>query len=74
MSRIGKKLIVLPDKTEVKVSGNVVVVKGPLGVLSRPLHPVIEIKIEVLGPSRLSFDGLFQFRPEVPLDGLDPST
>ena len=46
MSRIGKKLIVLPDKTEVKVSGNVVVVKGPLGVLSRPLHPVIEIKIE----------------------------
>jgi len=35
---------------------------------------IIEIKIEVLGPSRLSFDGLFQFRPEVPLDGLDPST
>ena len=46
MSRIGKKLIVLPDKTEVKVSGNVVVVKGPLGVLSRPLHQSIEVKIE----------------------------
>jgi len=35
---------------------------------------IIEVKLEVLGPTRLSFEGLFQFRPEVPLNGLDPST
>ena len=46
MSRIGKKLITLPEKTEVNVSDNVILVKGPLGELSRPLHPVIEIKID----------------------------
>ena len=46
MSRIGKKQIVLPEKTELKVSDNLISVKGPLGELSRPLHPVIEIKVE----------------------------
>lgn len=45
MSRIGKKIIILPEKTEIKVSGDKVFVKGPLGELSRVLHPVIEIKI-----------------------------
>lgn len=45
MSRIGKKLITLPEKTEVKVSDNIITIKGPLGELSRVLHPVIEIKI-----------------------------
>ena len=46
MSRIGKKIITLPEKTELTVSDNTISVKGPLGVLSRPLHPVIEVKIE----------------------------
>lgn len=45
MSRIGKKIITLPADTEVKVSGDQLSVKGPLGELSRTLHPVIEIKI-----------------------------
>ena len=45
MSRIGKKIITLPEKTEINVSGGSVSVKGPLGVLTRPLHPVIEVKI-----------------------------
>jgi large subunit ribosomal protein L6 len=45
MSRIGKKVITLPEKTEVKVSDGLILVKGPLGELSRPLHPVIELKI-----------------------------
>lgn len=45
MSRIGKKVIALPEKTEVKVSDGLILVKGPLGELSRPLHPVIELKI-----------------------------
>jgi large subunit ribosomal protein L6 len=46
MSRIGKKLITLPEKTEITVSDSVVSVKGPLGELSRPLHPVIGVKVE----------------------------
>ncbi|MEK9171732.1 MAG: 50S ribosomal protein L6 [Patescibacteria group bacterium] len=45
MSRIGKKIIILPAKTEIKVSGGSISVKGPLGELSRILHPAIEVKI-----------------------------
>ena len=46
MSRIGKKVITLPEKTELQVSNGTIVVKGPLGELSRALHPVIDIKVE----------------------------
>lgn len=35
MSRIGKKIITIPEKTEVKTSGDMVTVKGPLGELTR---------------------------------------
>jgi large subunit ribosomal protein L6 len=45
MSRIGKKIIILPKKTELRVADNKITVKGPLGELSRPLHPVIDIEI-----------------------------
>ena len=45
MSRIGKKIITLPEKTEIKVSSDKILVKGPLGELSRTLHPVIEIRV-----------------------------
>lgn len=45
MSRIGKKIITLPTNTELKISGNNFSVKGPLGELSRALHPAIELKI-----------------------------
>ena len=60
MSRIGKKIITLPEKTEINVSGNKVLVKGPLGELSRSLHPVIEVKVsgrEVsLNPKKLTLE------------------
>jgi len=46
MSRIGKKVITLPEKTEIKVADRSVSVKGPLGELTRDLHPVIEVKVE----------------------------
>ncbi|MDO8565210.1 MAG: 50S ribosomal protein L6 [bacterium] len=46
MSRIGKKIITLPANTELKVSDGSIFVKGPLGELSRTLHPIIEVKIE----------------------------
>jgi len=45
MSRIGKQPISIPEKTEVTVAADSVSVKGPLGVLERPLRR--EIKIEV---------------------------
>lgn len=37
MSRIGKKAIPIPAGVEVKVSGDQVSVKGPLGTLARPM-------------------------------------
>jgi len=43
MSRTGKKPITIPDKTSVSVEGRVVKVTGPLGELSRAIHPSIEI-------------------------------
>lgn len=55
MSRIGKKTITIPAKTEVKVTGETVTVKGPLGELSRTFKP--GIKVEVV-------DGKVSFIPE----------
>ena len=46
MSRIGKKAINIPANTEIKISGDSMVVKGPLGELSRTLHPLIDVKVE----------------------------
>ncbi|MDP6387863.1 MAG: 50S ribosomal protein L6 [Candidatus Pacebacteria bacterium] len=46
MSRIGKKIILIPEKTEVNLSDGSVVVKGPLGELSRSFKPDISIRIE----------------------------
>ena len=45
MSRIGKKVIILPEKTELSLSDGLVSVKGPLGELKRSIQPVIEVKI-----------------------------
>lgn len=44
MSRIGKKIITLPENTTLTVSEGNLIVKGPLGELKRELHPVIEIR------------------------------
>lgn len=62
MSRIGKKIIEIAPKTEVRYSEGVFSVKGPLGELSRFFKP--EIKIEIsdgkisLNPKRNSLDVL----------------
>lgn len=35
----------------------------------------IEVRVEVTGPAKLSFEGLYRFKPEIPLSGkLNPST
>lgn len=46
MSRLGKKPIEIPEKTEVKVEGNLVTVKGPLGELKVELIDGFEIKLD----------------------------
>jgi large subunit ribosomal protein L6 len=46
MSRIAKKPIMIPAKTEVTYSGNVFTVKGPLGSLSKTFRPDINIAVE----------------------------
>jgi len=54
MSRIGKKIITIPAKTEVKVEGNTVSVKGPLGELVRTFQTGIKIAVN---------DGKVSFTP-----------
>jgi large subunit ribosomal protein L6 len=48
MSRIGKKVIILPEKVtlDYNLKDNTVTVKGPLGTLSRSLHSCISLTIE----------------------------
>ena len=45
MSRIGKKVIVIPEKTEVSLASGVFTVKGPLGTLTKNFKSDIEVKI-----------------------------
>lgn len=46
MSRIGKRPISIPQKTEVTVSDSKVTVKGPLGELTKEVHPHVSIEID----------------------------
>ncbi len=61
MSRIGKQIITLPEKTEVNLSGSSVVVKGPLGEISKMVHPLIEVKINgrevTVEPKKMTIEG-----------------
>lgn len=43
MSRIGKAPVIIPDKVDVKIEGNLVKVSGPLGNLKYELRPEISI-------------------------------
>ena len=45
MSRIGREPITVPAGVDVKMDGNVLTVKGPLGTLTQTLRP--EMKVEV---------------------------
>lgn len=46
MSRIGKRPVPVPAGVTVSITGNVLVVKGPKGELSRALHPEMIVKQE----------------------------
>jgi large subunit ribosomal protein L6 len=60
MSRIAKKPIAIPEKTEVTYSSGIITVKGPLGELKKAFKQEIEVKIEnrevTLTPKRQSLD------------------
>ena len=46
MSRIGNRIISIPNNVVVEVNGNVVKVKGPMGELSTEVNKNIEVKVE----------------------------
>jgi large subunit ribosomal protein L6 len=46
MSRIGKKLIIIPQGVEAKIQNNLLEVKGPKGTLSLTIHPESGVEIE----------------------------
>lgn len=46
MSRIGKKPIIIPEKTEVKQEKGNITVKGPKGELTRAFRSEVDIKID----------------------------
>ena len=46
MSRIGKKIIVLPTNVTVTINENVVTCKGPKGELTREFNPAMKYEIE----------------------------
>lgn len=45
MSRIGKRPISLPKDVEVKLNGDLMIVKGPKGTLERRIHNKINVEI-----------------------------
>jgi large subunit ribosomal protein L6 len=46
MSRIGKDIVILPPKTEAKLVGDKIEVKGPLGTLNTPIYKGIQMSVE----------------------------
>ncbi|WP_077623977.1 50S ribosomal protein L6 [Sediminibacillus massiliensis] len=46
MSRVGLKILEIPEGVEIKLDGNTATVKGPKGELTRTFHEDITIKIE----------------------------
>jgi len=46
MSRIGKNPIALPAGVEVKIGGEQITVKGPLGTLTATAHPAVQVAVD----------------------------
>ncbi len=62
MSRIAKKPIAIPEKTDVSYAAGVLTVKGPLGEIKKTFRPEIKVEVAnkeiVLTPIRQSLDVL----------------
>lgn len=46
MSRIAKKPITIPPKTEASFSGGIMTVKGPLGTITKTFRPYVNVVVE----------------------------
>jgi large subunit ribosomal protein L6 len=46
MSRVGKKPVLIPEKTKVTFDNRVLTVEGAKGSLTRTIHPAVDLKIE----------------------------
>lgn len=49
MSRLAKRPIALPPKTEVSVASGTISVKGPKGTLTRPAHRLVSVEVGAEG-------------------------
>ena len=45
MSRVGKRPVEIPSGVDVKLKGDMIAVKGPLGELSQKLNPVVNVEV-----------------------------
>ena len=45
MSRVGKKPVVIPEKTKVSYENKVITVQGEKGTLTQAIHPAVDLKI-----------------------------
>ena len=46
MSRVGKKIIIIPEKTSVDYKVHELVIKGEKGTLTRTIHPAVDLTIQ----------------------------
>ena len=46
MSRIGKRVLTIPENVNVELENQILTVKGPKGELSLTLNPNIDVKVE----------------------------
>lgn len=46
MSRVGKKIINIPEKTTIDYKNHELVVKGQKGTLARTIHPAVDLSIQ----------------------------
>ncbi len=67
MSRIGKKLIEIPNGVNVSLDGNVVKVKGPKGELQKVIHKNIKVEMK---DSQLKFERPDDLKTNRALHGL----
>jgi large subunit ribosomal protein L6 len=45
MSRIGKRPVAIPEKTEISIADGVLTVQGPLATLTKEVHPFVQVEV-----------------------------